>query len=78
LRSLELTEQVAAATLMAANQGVWLRQRDGQARSLPPTLRDMHAELSEDFPPLIEDRALEGELRLSLQRIRNRHWGLYA
>ena len=78
LRSLELTEQVAAATLMAANQGVWLRQRDRQARSLPTALRDMHAELTEDFPPLIEDRALEGELRLCLQRIRNRHWGLYA
>lgn len=78
LRSLELTEQVAAATLIAANQGVWLRQRDEQARPLPAPLREMHAELGEDFPPLIEDRALEGELRLCLQRIRDRHWGLYA
>ncbi|HBB79384.1 MAG TPA: histidine ammonia-lyase, partial [Pseudomonas sp.] len=68
LRSLELTEQVAAATLIAANQGVWLRQRDEQARPLPAPLREMHAELGEDFPPLIEDRALEGELRLCLQR----------
>ncbi len=78
LRSLELTEQVAAATLIAANQGVWLRQRDEQARPLPAPLREMHTELGEDFPPLVEDRALEGELRLCLQRIRDRHWGLYA
>ena len=78
LRSLELTEQVAAATLIAANQGVWLRQRGQTARPLPAPLQAMHTALGEDFPPLIEDRALEGELRLCLQRIRAQHWGLYA
>ncbi|WP_263143826.1 aromatic amino acid ammonia-lyase [Pseudomonas sp. RIT-PI-AD] len=78
LRSLELTEQVAAATLLAARQGVWLRQREEQARPLPAALAAMHAELAEDFPPLIEDRALEAELRLCLARIRARHWRLYA
>lgn len=78
LRSLELTEQVAAATLIAANQGVWLRQQSQDARPLPAPLHSMHAALGEDFPPLIEDRALEGELRLCLQRIRAQHWGLYA
>lgn len=78
LRSLELTEQVAAATLIAANQGVWLRQRQPAARALPAPLAVMHEALGEDFPPLIEDRALEGELRLCLQRIRAQHWGLYA
>jgi len=77
LRSLELTEQVAAATLIAANQGVWLRQRDATARPLPAPLADMQIKLGEDFPPLIEDRALEGELRLCLQRIRARYWRLY-
>ncbi|OYW90392.1 MAG: histidine ammonia-lyase, partial [Pseudomonadales bacterium 32-61-5] len=77
LRSLELTEQVAAATLIAANQGVWLRQRDATARPLPTPLADMQIKLGEDFPPLIEDRALEGELRLCLQRIRARYWRLY-
>ncbi|MDO9322051.1 MAG: aromatic amino acid ammonia-lyase, partial [Pseudomonas sp.] len=77
LRSLELTEQVAAATLLAANQGVWLRQRDA-SRALPAALALMHAELTEDFPPVIEDRALEGELRLCLTRIRSQHWSLYA
>ena len=71
-------EQVAAATLIAANQGVWLRQRGQTARPLPAPLQAMHTALGEDFPPLIEDRALEGELRLCLQRIRAQHWGLYA
>jgi histidine ammonia-lyase len=78
LRSLELSEQVAAATLLAAQQGVWLRQRLEDARPLPAPLAAMHSELAETFPPLIEDRALEGELRLCLAQIRNRHWRLYA
>ena len=77
LRSLELAEQVAAATLLAANQGVWLRQR-AEATHLPSALANMHTQLGEDFPPVIEDRALEGELRLCLQRIRAQHWSLYA
>jgi histidine ammonia-lyase len=77
LRSLELTEQVAAATLLAANQGVWLRERAGKS-DIPAPLAAMREQLAVDFPPVIEDRALEGELRLCLVRIRTRHWGLYA
>lgn len=78
LRSLELTEQVAAATLIAANQGVYLRGLEAEARALPQPLAQMHQQLAEDFPPVIEDRALERELRLCLTRIRARHWSLYA
>lgn len=78
LRSLELCEQVAAATLLAANQGVWLRGREAEARPLPTPLASMRAQLAEDFPPVIEDRALEAELRLCLTHIRSRHWRLYA
>ena len=77
LRSLELTEQVAAATLLAANQGVWLRQQAADARPLPAALSAMHARLLEDFPPLLEDRGLEGELRLCLRRIAAQHWSLF-
>lgn len=77
LRSLELAEQVAAATLLAGNQGVWLRLRAGK-RDLPRPLASMHEQLAAEFPPLVEDRALEGELRLCLARIRQRHWRLYA
>jgi len=78
IRSPELTEQVAAATLLAAQQGVWLREQQADARPLPPALAAMHAQLAEDFAPLIEDRALEAELRLCLARIRAQHWRLYA
>ena len=78
IRVLELTEQVAAATLLAANQGVWLRSRDADARPLPTALADMHAELTKDFAPVIEDRALEAELRLCLARIAQQHWRLHA
>ncbi|AQZ35253.1 histidine ammonia-lyase [Pseudomonas sp. LPH1] len=77
LRSLELTEQVAAATLLAANQGVWLRERAGK-QDIPEPLAAMREQLASDFPPVIEDRALEGELRLCLERIRSQHWRLYA
>nr|WP_256834323.1 aromatic amino acid ammonia-lyase [Pseudomonas oleovorans] len=77
LRSLELTEQVAAATLLAANQGVWLRERAGK-QDIPAPLAAMREQLASDFPPVIEDRALEGELRLCLERIRTQHWRLYA
>ncbi len=76
LRVLELTEQVAAATLLAAQQGVWLRcEQGGQP---PAPLAAMHRALGETFPPLIEDRALEAELRQTLTLIRARHWRLYA
>ncbi|MGY4492009.1 HAL/PAL/TAL family ammonia-lyase [Pseudomonas sp. TE3610] len=78
LRVLELTEQVAAATLLAAQQGVWLRSRDADARPLPAPLADMHRQLAQDFPPVIEDRALEGELRLCLTRIAEQYWRLHA
>ncbi|GGJ99028.1 HAL/PAL/TAL family ammonia-lyase [Pseudomonas matsuisoli] len=77
LRTLELTEQVAAATLIAANQGIWLRTRAGNL-NLPAPLQAMHDQLQADFVPVIEDRALEPELRLCLDRIRCQHWGLYA
>jgi len=78
LRVLELTEQVAAAALLAANQGVWLRGREAEARPLPAALAYMHEQLLEDFAPVIEDRALESDLRLCLERIAARHWRLHA
>ncbi len=78
LRSLELSEQVAAAALLAANQGVWLRAGQADSRTLPEALASMREQLASDFAPVIEDRALEAELRLCLSHIRNRHWGLYA
>ena len=47
-------------------------------RALPAALATMREQLASDFAPVMEDRALEAELRLCLSHIRNRHWGLYA
>jgi len=77
LRSLELTEQVAAACLIAANQGIWLRQHIDQ-RPLSAEVDAMHTRLLQQFSPVIEDRALDGELRQCVQSIRNQQWRLYA
>ena len=54
-----------------------LRERAGKT-DIPAPLAAMREQLAKDFAPVIEDRALEGELRLCLARIRSRHWGLYA
>ena len=51
---------------------------DATESNQPPVLAAMHEQLREDFPPVIEDRALEGELRLCLKRIADQHWRLHA
>jgi histidine ammonia-lyase len=74
LRVLELTEQVAAAMLLAAVQGVELR---GNREALSPALENTCAQLREQAAFLDSDRAMEQELRLCIGLIRNRHWALY-
>lgn len=76
-RNLELVEQVAAATLLAARQGVWLRQQQGQVE-LGRGLTDILQQLAQDYQPLTIDRALEPDLRRCLEQIRQQHWSLYA
>ena len=76
LRVLQLTEQVAAAALLAAAQGLDLR------RALDPTpcpdpIKGMLAELRRDTDFLGEDRFLESDLRRLIARIQARHWTLY-
>ena len=78
LRVLELTEQVAAALLITVRQGVWLRLRLDQGRALPAPLARMLALLGQDVAPVTEDRRLEPDLRLLLERIRAQAWSLYA
>jgi histidine ammonia-lyase len=70
LRVLELTEQVAAAHAIATRQAVFLRTRLG--RSLPPAV----VRLAEALPvaPVIEDRALESDLRAVIDALRNGTW----
>jgi histidine ammonia-lyase len=77
LRVLELTEQVAAAMLIAVRQGVWLRCQLNRSMAPEATLRNMMEELGADIPVIEEDRKLEPELRLVLERIRGRSWKLY-
>ncbi len=74
IRVLELTEQVAAAMLIAVVQGVELR---GNNALLSPELKETLAEVREKFSCLTTDRALDKELRLCIALIRQRHWSLY-
>jgi histidine ammonia-lyase len=77
LRVLELTEQVAAALLITARQGVWLRCRLNRSLAPTKTLKNMMDALAADIRVIEEDRRLEPDLRLLLERIRGRFWKLY-
>ncbi|MDD5322877.1 MAG: aromatic amino acid ammonia-lyase [Methylococcales bacterium] len=74
IRILELTEQVAAAALLAVVQGVELR---GNVNALSPALQNTVEQLHQHSPFLKTDRALEQELRFILELIRKQHWNLY-
>lgn len=76
LRVLELTEQVAAALILAGVQGVTLRGRTDPL-SLTAPVADFCSDVSERVPFLDEDRALEKELRATIAAIRLRSWKLY-
>jgi len=77
LRVLELTEQVGAASLITVRQGVWLRRRLNPAVAPSTGLQQMLDALSADISVIVEDRRLEADLRLLLDRIRDRAWKLY-
>ena len=77
LRVLELTEQVAAALLIAVRQGVWLRRKIAAAPTLQAPLEAMFESLAADIAVIDEDRKLEPELRRLLTRISGRAWKLY-
>lgn len=78
LRVLELTEQVAAAMLLASVQGVGLRMERGQLRlsSSSTKILSIYGSVREAFPPLVEDRPLDATLRRMVERIRGREWTL--
>jgi histidine ammonia-lyase len=77
LRVLELTEQVVAALLITVQQGVWLRRKVAPSMSPEPSVQAMVDALSADVRVIEEDRRLDPDLRLLLQRIRARAWKLY-
>jgi histidine ammonia-lyase len=77
LRVLDLTEQVVAALLITVRQAVWLRRRLNPPLRPRPALAEMLEYLSADVAVIEEDRRLEPDLRLLLERIRERVWKLY-
>jgi len=77
LRVLELVEQVVAALLITVRQGVWLRQRVQPEHRLDVALSAMMEQLEADVPEIREDRRLEPDLRLLIERIRAQAWSLY-
>ncbi len=79
LRVLQLTEQVAAASLLAATQGLELRirQQDLDAQSLTAPVAAMKAAVFSHFAFVDEDRPLETDLRHTIDLIQRRHWTLF-
>jgi histidine ammonia-lyase len=77
LRVLDLTEQVVAALLITARQGAWLRRKLNPALLPQASLEQMLEWLGADIAIIEEDRRLEPDLRLLLERIRQRAWKLY-
>jgi histidine ammonia-lyase len=77
LRMLELTEQVAAALVLATVQAAELRFR-GEAPALTAACAGFAATVRAYSEFLDEDRPLEGDLRRTIELIRSRHWNLDA
>ena len=76
-RVLELTEQVAAGLLITVRQAAWLRCRLNPTLAPSPSLQTMIDALSGDIAVIEEDRRLEPDLRLLLERMRGRAWKIY-
>lgn len=76
LRVLELSEQVLAAMLIAARQGLSLRA-DLQPLTLSPALAAMQADLEARIALVEEDRALDTDLHKMLAAVREQAWSLY-
>lgn len=79
LRVLELTEQVAAASLLAATQGIEIRHRRGELdeNHMSDRLKAICSSVLNEFKFVTEDRPLEKDLRQFIAHIQQRHWSLY-
>ncbi|MCU8153445.1 aromatic amino acid ammonia-lyase [Vibrio vulnificus] len=79
LRVLELTEQVAAASLLAATQGIEIRRRRGELdeNHMSDRLKAICSSVLNEFEFVTEDRPLEKDLRQFITHIQQRHWSLY-
>lgn len=73
LRVIELTEQVTAATLLAAHQALRIRRdRKEISGEKMKGIQQTFNEIAESFGILEEDRPLEKDLRETLKKIRNK------
>ncbi len=81
IRVLQLTEQVAAAHILAVAQAIELRQRASKGgdhlAAASPEARGFAKAVMPEFTFLQEDRPLEQDLRGMVDRIQHRHWSLY-
>lgn len=79
MRVLVLTEQVTAASLLAATQALVLRKRHNELDEthLSEGLKAITESVLSEFEPVEEDRPLEADLRHFMTLIQNRHWELY-
>ena len=80
MRVLELTEQVAAASLLASVQAVEIRRRHNELdeHHMSSNLKMIRDAVLEEFEFVVEDRPLEHDLRNFIAKIQQRHWLLYA
>ncbi|QFU24828.1 aromatic amino acid ammonia-lyase [Shewanella eurypsychrophilus] len=76
MRVLQLTEQVAAAALLAMTQGINLRilQDELCQSSLTPSVAKTLEQVKADFELLTEDRPLESALRQTVDKIQAGLW----
>lgn len=80
LRVLQLSEQVAAVTLMAGVQALRLRQQQGQLTlaELSTSVQQTFTEVEAYFPLLTEDRALDSTIVTVTQAITQGQFSLYG
>jgi histidine ammonia-lyase len=78
LRVLDLTDQVLAAMLITARQGLALRRRADPSLAVPPALAAFEADLSDRVPLVVEDRALDRDLQALLAARDEPVWNPHA
>lgn len=77
LRVLELTEQVLAGMLIASRQALTLRRQLNPELELSDALLNFHEELETRIGFVLEDRALDADLRGLIKAQRDQVWYLY-
>lgn len=77
VRVLELSEQVAAATLLASAQALRIRlERNEIDVDRLKNLKDTYDQVFAKFEPLVCDRQLEKDLRNTLELIRSKYYAV--